>query len=115
MVMAKEFNVEIKLQKVTILLHIDKKSPCSSHNLIFNFSDSIKLNSAVRSAAGQEVAKSYTPAAVNRNLQGVKWASKRDALKDVGGTYLDLKAIYNACGDFGKVNPNIRIKRAKEG
>ncbi|MCJ1344194.1 hypothetical protein MMC31_002397, partial [Peltigera leucophlebia] len=114
MVMAKEFDAEIKLQKVTISLHTDKKSPCSSHNHTFDYSDSIKLNSAVRSAAGQEVAKGYTPAAVNRNLQGVKWAGNRDALKDAGGTYLDLKAVHNAGGDFRKANPDIRMKGAKE-
>lgn len=51
MVMAKEFDTKIKLQKVTILLHIDKKSPCSSHNHIINYSDSIKLNNAVWSVA----------------------------------------------------------------
>lgn len=47
MVIAKEFDIEIKLRKVTILLHIDKKSSCSSHNYKFDYGDSIKLNSAV--------------------------------------------------------------------
>lgn len=116
MVMAKEFDVEIKLQKVTISLHIDKKSSCSLHNHTFDYSNSIKLNSAIWLAAGQEVAKSYTSAAVNRNLnlQRVKWAGNCDALKDAGGTYLDLKEVHNAGGDFKKANPNIRMKGAKE-
>ena len=52
MIMAKKFDTEIKLQKVIILLHIDKKSPCSSHNHTFDYSDSIKLNSAVWLTAG---------------------------------------------------------------
>ena len=104
MVMVKEFDAEIKLQKVTIS---DKKSPCSSHNHTFDYSDCIKLNSAIRSAAGQEVAKGYTSAVVNRNLLGVKWVGNRDALKDLGGTYLDLKAVHNAGGDFKKANLDI--------
>ena len=107
MVMVKEFDTEIKLQKVTISLHIDKKSPYSSHNHTFDYSNSIKLNSAIRSVVSQEVAKGYTPAVVNRNFQGVKWAGNCDALKDEGGTYLDLKAVHNVGGDFKKPNPNI--------
>lgn len=114
MVMAKEFDTKIELQKVTISLHTDRKSPCSSHNHTFDYSDSIKLNSAVWLTAGQEVAKGYTPAVVNRNLQGVKWAGNRDALKEAGGTYLDLKAVHNAGGDFKKTNPDIRMKGSKE-
>lgn len=51
---------------------------------------------------------------MNRNLQGVKWAGNRDALKDAGGTYLDLGAVHNAGGDFKKSNPDIRMKGAKE-
>lgn len=114
MVMAKEFDAEIKLQKVTISLHTDEKSPCSSHNHTFDYSDSIKLKSAVWLAVGQELAKDYTLAAVNRNLQRVKWAGNRDILKDVGGTYLDLKAVHNAGGNFRKANPDIQMKGAKE-
>ncbi len=105
--MVKEFDTEIKLQKVIISLHIDKKSPYSSHNHIFDYRNSIKLNSAIRSVASQEVAKDYIPTVVNRNFQGVKWAGNCDALKDAGETYLDLKAVHNAGGDFKKSNPNI--------
>ena len=65
MVMTKEFNAKVKLQKVTISLYIDKKSPCSSQNYEFDYSDSIKLNSAVWSATGQKIAKVYIPATVN--------------------------------------------------
>lgn len=111
---AKKFDVEIKLQKVIISLHIDKNLYCSSHNHAFDYSDSIKPNIIVRSTEGQKVAKSYMPTAVNQNLQGVKWLDNRDALKDAEGTYLDSKAIYNAGWDFQKVNPDIRMKGAKE-
>lgn len=45
--MAKEFDAKVKLQKVTIFLHINKKLSCLLHNYIFDYSDSIKLNSAV--------------------------------------------------------------------
>ena len=75
MVMVKEFDIEIKLQKVTIFLYTDKKSPCLSHNHKFDNSDFIKFNNAICLTAGQEVAKSYIPAVVNWNLQEVKWAS----------------------------------------
>ncbi len=69
MIVAKQFDTTNRLLKVTLSLHKDKKY-------------SIKLNSAVRSNAGQEVAKGYAPAAVNRNLR-VKWAGNRDALKEM--------------------------------
>ena len=46
-VMAKEFDIEVKLQKIIIFLHINKKSPCFSQNHRFDYSDFIKLNSAV--------------------------------------------------------------------
>lgn len=107
MVIAKKFDVEIKLQKVTISLYIDKKSPCSSHNHIFNYIDSIQLNSTVQSVAGQEVAKDYTPATVYRNLQRFKWADHHNLLKDVRDTYLDLKVIHNTDRDFKKANSDI--------
>lgn len=107
MVMTKEFDAEIKLLKITIFLHTDKKSLCTSYNHTFNYSDFIKLNSAIWSAEGQKVAKGYTPTVVNRNLQGIKWAGNRDALKDAGEIYLDLKIVYNTCGDFKKANPDI--------
>ena len=72
MVIAKEFDVEIKLQKVIIFLHKDKMSSCSSYNHTFDYNNSINLNSAVWLAKGQKVAKDYTPIAVNRNFQKVK-------------------------------------------
>ncbi len=83
MIMAKQFDTTNKLLKVTLSLHKDKKSGCFIHNHSFDFIDSIKLNSAVRPTPGQEVAKGYASAAVNRNLQGVKWAGNRDALKEM--------------------------------
>ncbi len=69
MIMAKQFDITNKLLKVTLSLHKDKKPGCFIHNHSFNYSDSIKLNSEVRSKARQEVAKGYAPAAVNQNLQ----------------------------------------------
>lgn len=60
------------------------------------------------------MAKSYTPATVNRNLQGVKWVGNYNALKDVGDTYLNLKLLHNAGENFKKTNPDIRMKGAKK-
>lgn len=60
------------------------------------------------------MAKIYTPATVNRNLQRVKWVGNYDALKNVGVTYLNLKVLHNAGEDFKKTNPDIRMKGAKE-
>ena len=83
MIMAKQFDTTNKLLKVTLSLHKDKKSGCFIHNHSLDYIDSIRLNREVQSTAGQEVAKGYAPAAVNRNLQGVKWAGYRDALKEM--------------------------------
>lgn len=48
MVMAKEYNAKIRLQKVTIFLHIDKKNDlCFLHNYTFYYNNSIKLDSTV--------------------------------------------------------------------
>ncbi len=57
MIMAKQFDITNKLLKVTLSLHKNKKSGCFTQNHSFDYSDFIKLNSAVRSIAGQEVAK----------------------------------------------------------
>lgn len=46
-VIAKKFDEKIKLQKVIISLHKNKKLLYFSHNYIFDYSDSIKLNNAV--------------------------------------------------------------------
>lgn len=45
--MAKQFNIETKLQKVIIFLYRDKKSFYSLYNHKFNYIDFIKLNSAI--------------------------------------------------------------------
>lgn len=85
-VITKKFDREVRLQKVTISLHRDTKSFCSSYNHTFDYNDSIKLNSAIWSVASQKVAKSYTLATVKRNFQGVKWPDNYDILKDSRGT-----------------------------
>lgn len=43
MVIAKKFNIKIKLQKITISLYIDKKPSYFLYNYTFNYKDFIKL------------------------------------------------------------------------
>lgn len=70
--MIKQFDEAENLKTITLKCHEDKKL-CRFHNHTLEFMDTIKLNSAVKLAAGQEIAKGYAPSVVNRNLQGVKW------------------------------------------
>ncbi len=67
-IMAKQFDITNKLPKVTLSLYKDKRYGCFIHNHSFDYSNSIKLNGAVRSTAGQKVAKRYALTAVNLNL-----------------------------------------------
>lgn len=56
---AKKFDTEIKLQKITISLYKDKKLLYSLKNHIFDYSDFIKLINACQSTKGQKATKSH--------------------------------------------------------
>ena len=65
------------LVSVELSCHISKKLEFDSinqhqHNHFLELLDTIKTNSALKLTAGQEVAKGYTSATVNRNMQSVK-------------------------------------------
>ena len=102
-----------ELLTVTLSMHEDKKNPCSEHNHTFEYVDIIKLNSAIKSSAGDEVAKGYAPAIVHRNLKGVKWSANLTALKEAGGQYLDLKKVHNAGIAWKRSNPDVRMKTGR--
>lgn len=61
-----------KVTKINNILYIDKKLSCSLYNHMFNYSDSIKLNSTIKFAANHEITKDYTLVIMNCNLQEVK-------------------------------------------
>ena len=81
----------------------------SPHHNTLEYLDGIKINSAIKLTAGKEVAKGYTPAVVNRNMQGIKWLGNSETLKDVGGSHFNLKAVHNASIDFKKAHPDARV------
>ena len=113
--MIKHFDESDNLLTVTLNCHVSKKNDAvNEHNHTLEYLDTIKINSAIKLSAGQEVAKGYTPAVVNRNMQGVKYGGNLEALKIAGGLHFDLKAVHNAGKGFKKLNPDIRILGAKE-
>ena len=72
--MIKQFDEANNLLSVILSLHLSKKSDVdqSQHNHTLEFLDDVKINSAIKLAAGQEVARGYAPAVVNKNMQGIK-------------------------------------------
>ena len=60
--------IDDQLHSVTLILHQDKIS-CQEHNHTAEYVDVIKLNSAVKTIAGDEVFKGYASASVNRLLK----------------------------------------------
>ena len=86
------------------------KESCLEHNHQFDYIDVIKINSAVKFTAANEVSKGYAPCDVNRNLQEVKWSSNKKALRKAGGLHLNLKGVHNAGANWKKTNPDIRLK-----
>ena len=76
------------LISVKLSCHINKKLDSDSinqrqHNHTLKFLNSIKINSAIKLSADQEVAKGYTPTAMNRNMQKVRWTENYEALKQI--------------------------------
>ena len=71
----KQFDEASNLLKVFLKLHVNKKLNNSveqrQHNHTLEFLDDVKINSAIRFVAGQEMAKGYTPAVVNKNMHDV--------------------------------------------
>lgn len=72
----KQFDEANNLLSVALGRHFNKKLDDfvdqRQHNHTLEFLDDVKINSAIKSAAGQEVAKGYAPAVVNKNIQGIK-------------------------------------------
>ena len=95
---------------VTLSLHEDRKNPCSQHHHTAEFVDILKINSGVKNTAAAEVSKGYAPAAVNRNLQGVKWSANKVALEEAGGIHMDLKRVHNVSASWKHSNPDVRIR-----
>ena len=64
------------LISVKLNCHINKRLDSEinqrQHNHTLEFLNNFKINSALKLAAGQEVTKGYTSAAVHRNMQGVR-------------------------------------------
>ena len=114
LIMTKQFDEDGNLCTVTLNGHIDKKSATSDenshqHNHTLEYLDNIKVNSALKLTAGKKVAKSYTPAIVNQNMQRVvRWEKNLNALKDAGGSHFNSKTVYNADRSFKKRNPDTR-------
>lgn len=106
------------LISVELICHINKKLDFETnqrqHNHSLEFLDSIKTNSALRLIAEEEIAKGYTPAAVNRNMQGVNWEGNNEALIQAGGRSMNLESVYNAGRNFRKQHPDARKSGAKE-
>ena len=114
LMMIKQFDSESSDNLLTVTLNRHEKSDCLEHNHTAEYLDTIKINSDVRLIAGQEVSKGYTPAVVNRNMQGVKWSSNFDALKNAGGINMNLMTVHNAGSGFKRINPDVRIMGANE-
>ena len=101
-----------QLESVSLILHTDDKNPCSIHNHDLDFSDTIKINSYIMDAVGQQVALGYEPAHIHRVLVGVKWTGNLDALKAAGGTHFHLKDVHNAGIEWRRAHPDFRHQGA---
>ena len=102
-----------QLETVSLSLHTEKKKPCFVHNHDLDFSDTIKINSFIMDAVGQQVALGYEPAHIHRVLVGVKWTGNLTALKAAGGTHFDLKDVHNAGAEWRRAHPDLRHQGAK--
>ena len=110
----KSFDDADNLLTVRLYAYAEKKLDQQEHNPTLEYLDGIKINSAIKLTAGKEVAKGYTPAVVNRNMQGIKWLGNSETLKDAGGSDFNLKAVHNASIDFKRAHPDARVLGAKE-
>lgn len=114
LVMVKTVDEADKLLTVTFTCHINKKSPHRLHCHTLSELNGIKVNSALKITAGDEVAKGYGPAVINRNMQGIKWQGNAETLKNAGGIGFNLQTVHNAGGAFKKAHPDLRQVGAKE-
>lgn len=87
---------------ISVTLSLNKRKSwgkdyvCYEHNHTLEYPDTIKVNSKIKNTVATEVAKGYRPSDISRNIKGVKWTANKEALKNAGGTHLDLKGIHNA-------------------
>lgn len=105
------------LISVELNCHVNKKFDSEiqrQHNHTLEFLDNIKINSVIKFSAEKEIAKGYTPAAVNRNMQGVRWEGNYEVLQEAGGRNFNWETVYNAGRNFRKQHPDARILGAKE-
>ena len=102
-----------QLESVDLLLHNDDKKPCFAHNHSLDYSDSVKINSHIMDAAGEQVGLGYEPAHIHRVLTGVKWTVNLEALKAAGDIHLSLKDVHNAGIGWRRAHPDLRQKGAK--
>ena len=76
LIIIKQFDEASNLLKIFLKLHVNKKLNNSmkqrQHNHTLKFLDDVKINSAIRFVAEQKMAKKYTLAVVNKNMQGIK-------------------------------------------
>ena len=113
--MMKRFNPNDtnQLESVTLLLHTEEKDPWSIHNHSLDFADTVKINSYIMDAAGQQVALGYEPAHIHRVLIGVKWTGNLDALKAAGGSHFTLKDVHNAGIEWRRAHPDLRHRGSR--
>ncbi len=90
------------------IVEVERLSDCQQHCHSLEDSDRIKQNSACRSLAASEVAKSYAVAAVSRNLSAVDRPKEQLLLKEAGSHWLSLKDCHNAGAAYKKQNPDTR-------
>ena len=116
--MIKQFDEANNLLRVTLSLHLSKKSDDAvdqrQHNHTLKYLDDVKINSAIKFAADQEVARGYAPAVVNKNMQGIKWEGNFEALQKAGESSLNFKTVHNADQTFKKLNPDVRTLKTKK-
>ena len=77
------------------------------------FLNSIKINFAIKLNADQKMIKKYTPTAMNRNMQKIRWTKNYEILKQTEKQNFNWKTMYNVEKNFKKNNPDARIRKAK--
>ena len=97
---------KLKLLRVEISLHVDKKEASFQHN---HDLDMLKINSYVMRVVGTEIARGWEASRLRRLLFGVKFAGNLTALGIAGGKHLTLKHIHNAAADWKKSHPDDSI------
>lgn len=109
-----EGDVEPPFHRVQISLHKTRGSDLyRRHDHTLDYVDSIKLNSALKSATGTKVARGYKVSIIKNNLKGTKHVANRQVLNNAGSTYIDLLHIHNAGAGWKRVNSDTRIRGSK--